>query len=106
MAFDINLLYALRRNGFTVVEIPTEWTDKIGSKVRLGRTSLVMFLSVVRLRIVYSPFATYLRFLRPLEAWVYKKLRAPVPLPRPESALLDGEPDRYRQQQHAEHAKR
>ena len=104
MAFDINLLYALRRNGFTVLEIPTEWTDKIGSKVRLGRTSLVMFLSVVRLRIIYSPFAAYLRFLRPLEAWVYKKLRAPVPLPRPESALLHGEPDRYRQQQHAKSA--
>jgi len=104
MAFDINLLYALRRNGFSVLEIPTEWTDKIGSKVRLGRTSLVMFLSVVRLRIIYSPFAPYLRFLRPLEAFVYKKLRAPAPLPRIESSLLDRKPDRYRQQEQAKSA--
>jgi glycosyltransferase involved in cell wall biosynthesis len=106
MAFDINLLYALRRNGFTVREIPTEWTDKIGSKVRLGRTSLIMFLSVVRLRIIYSPFAAYLRFLRPIEKWVYVTLRQPPPLPRPESSLLDREPDGYREQQQAEHAKR
>lgn len=86
MAFDINLLYALQRNGFRILEVPTEWTDKLGSKVRLGRTSLVMFLSVVRLRIIYSPFASYLRFLRPIEAWVYKTLRQPPPLPRPEPA--------------------
>ena len=82
MAFDINLLYSLKRNGFRVLEIPTEWTDKIGSKVRLGRTSLIMFLSVVRLRIIYSPFGPVLRFLRPLERWVYLSLKAPPPLPR------------------------
>lgn len=99
MAFDINLLYALKRNGYRILEVPTEWTDKLGSKVRLGRTSLVMFLSVVRLRIIYSPFARSLRFLRPIETWIYLKLRAPPPLPRTESPLLDREPDRYAKQQ-------
>ncbi|MCL5099456.1 MAG: glycosyltransferase [Candidatus Omnitrophica bacterium] len=49
MAFDINLLYALKREGFKVLEVPTEWTDKIGSKVKLGRTSLAMLLSIIRL---------------------------------------------------------
>lgn len=83
MAFDINLLYALKRAGFRVLEIPTEWTDKIGSKVRLGRTSLSMLLSVIRLWLIYSPFYKYLRPLRPLEGWVYKKLRSQQPLPRP-----------------------
>ena len=106
MAFDINLLYALKRNGYRILEVPTEWTDKLGSKVRLGRTSLVMFLSVVRLRIIYSPFAPYLRFLRPIEAWIYKTLRQPVPLPRAASPLPDSEPDRNRQHRHAEHAER
>ena len=104
MAFDINLLYAVRRNGFSVLEVPTEWTDKLGSTVVLGRTSLVMFLSVVRLRIIYSPFAAYLRFLRPIEKWVYMKLRAPPPLPRPDLSLLDREPNRDREHQHAERA--
>ena len=104
MAFDINLLYALRRNGFSVLEVPTEWTDKVGSTVVLGRTSLVMFLSVVRLRIIYSPFAAYMRFMRPIEKWVYMKLRAPVPLLRANLPLAEREPNRDREHQHAEHA--
>jgi glycosyltransferase involved in cell wall biosynthesis len=76
MAFDINLLYLIKRHGFTVLEVPTEWTDKTGSKVALGRASLTMLLSVIRLRWIYSP----LKWLRPLfaptESWLYEKLRA------------------------------
>ena len=81
MAFDINLLVALHRAGFRILEVPTEWTDKIGSKVVLGRTSLTMFLSTFRVRLIYWPWIyRILRPLRPLEAWIYKKLRAPQPL--------------------------
>lgn len=83
MAFDINLLYSLKRAGFRILEVPTEWTDKVGSKVTLGRTSTTMFLSVVRIRLIYSPIYKILRPLRPLETWIYKKLRAPQPLPGP-----------------------
>ena len=83
MAFDINLLYALKHAGFKVLEVPTEWTDKVGSKVTLFRTSLTMFLSAVRIRLIYSPIYNWLRPLRPLETWVYRKLRAPQPLPGP-----------------------
>jgi glycosyltransferase involved in cell wall biosynthesis len=79
MAFDINLLYDLKREGFQILEVPTEWTDKIGSKVILGKTSLAMLLSVIRLRLVYSPFYPWLRPFRPLETWIYQKLRAPPP---------------------------
>jgi glycosyltransferase involved in cell wall biosynthesis len=79
MAFDINLLYALKRAGFKILEVPTEWTDKIGSKVALGKTSLTMLLSVIRLRVFYSPLYRWLRPLSPLEAWAYKKLSAPRP---------------------------
>jgi glycosyltransferase involved in cell wall biosynthesis len=80
MAFDINLLYSLKHAGFKIIEVPTEWTDKAGSKVALGRSSLTMFLSVLRVRLIYSPFYKWLRPLRPLEGWVYKKLRQPRPL--------------------------
>ena len=80
MAFDINLLVSIKRAGFTIFETPTEWTDQVGSKVTLARSSLTMFLSVVRVRLIYSPFYKLLRPLRPLEAWVYRKLRAPLPL--------------------------
>jgi hypothetical protein len=80
MAFDINLLVALTRAGFKVLEVPTEWTDKIGSKVMIGKTSLTMLLSVIRLRIFYWPVVyKMLRPLSPLEGWLYKKLSAPRP---------------------------
>lgn len=81
LAFDVNLLYALHREGFVIKEVPTEWTDKVGSKVTesLLRSSLVMFLSVVRLRIVYSPFYDWLSPFRSVETWLYGKLRAPRP---------------------------
>src|SRR5208282_2780910 len=48
MAFDINLLYLLKRSGCSILEVPTEWTDKAGSKVALGRSSMTMLLSVIR----------------------------------------------------------
>ena len=85
LAFDVNLLYALKHAGFTVLEVPTEWTDKMGSKVTasLFRSSLTMFLSVVRVRLIYSPFYQWLRPLSPIEAWIYKTLRAPKPRPGP-----------------------
>ena len=84
MAFDINLLVSLKRAGYRIREVPTEWTDQAGSKVTLFRSSLTMFLSVVRIRLIYSPFYKWLRPLRPLECWVYRKLRAPRPLPGPD----------------------
>lgn len=83
VAFDINLLYSIKRNGFTIREVPTIWRDQIGSKIQLNRGALGILLSVLRLRLVYSPFYKMLRPLRPLEAWIYKKLRAPQPLPGP-----------------------
>ena len=85
MAFDINLLYALKRAGFKILEVPTEWTDKVGSKVVLGRTSLTMLLSVIRVWLIYSPFYRFLGPLRPLERWIYRKLKQPRPLSQAET---------------------
>jgi dolichol-phosphate mannosyltransferase len=88
MAFDINLLVAIKYAGFRIREVPTEWTDKAGSKVTssLFRSSSAMFLSVVRVRLIYWPrIYNFLRPLRPLEGWIYTKLRAPQPLPGPDS---------------------
>jgi len=81
LAFDVNLLYSLTHAGFTVLEVPTEWTDKAGSKVTssLFRSSLTMFLSVLRVRLIYSHLYKALRPLKPLEGWVYRKLRQPRP---------------------------
>jgi dolichyl-phosphate beta-glucosyltransferase len=88
LAFDVNLLVALKKAGFKVLEVPTEWTDKMGSKVTasLFRSSLTMFLSVFRIRVIYSPFYGFLRKLGlgPVEAWIYRRLRAPKPRSGPE----------------------
>ena len=83
LAFDINLLVAVKYAGFRILEVPTEWTDKAGSKVTasLFRSSLTMLLSVIRIRLIYWPYIyKWLRPLSPLEGWIYKKLRAPKPL--------------------------
>lgn len=79
LAFDVNLLYLLKRHGYQIVETPTEWTDKLGSKVTqtLFRSSLTMFLSILRVRLLYSPLRRWMPLIRPLEAWVYQRLRAP-----------------------------
>jgi glycosyltransferase involved in cell wall biosynthesis len=97
MAFDINLLFALKQAGFKILEVPTEWTDQAGSKVALGRSSLTMFLSVVRVRLIYSPFYKWLRPLRPLEGWVYSKLHQPRPLSRSQKQQ-NTEPDSHEKQ--------
>ena len=86
LAFDVNLLAALNQAGFRIIEVPIQWTDIVGSKVTssLLRQSLTMFLSVLRVRLIYWPWLyRLLQPLRPLEGWVYKKLRQPQPLPRP-----------------------
>jgi len=86
MAFDINLLVAIKHAGFRIREVPTEWTDQAGSKVVLARSSLTMLLSAFRVRLIYWPtIYRLLRPLRPLEGWIYTKLRAPQPLPGPDS---------------------
>ena len=90
LAFDVNLLVSIKRAGFKILEVPIEWTDKIGSKVSasLFRSSLTMFLSVVRVRLIYWPWIYKYKLnrpFRPLAGWIYKKLRAPKPLPGPEN---------------------
>jgi len=55
-AFDVDLLFQLRRAGFDIVEIPTSWHDVSGSRLRVGKASAEMLAAMVRLRLIYSPF--------------------------------------------------
>ena len=87
MAFDINLLYSLKRAGFRILEVPTEWTDKLGSKVSLSRTSITMFFSSLRVRLIYTRLYNWKWIrpvLRPFEGWLYRRLRAPLPRSSPD----------------------
>lgn len=54
--FDVDLLYLLKKKGFKVKEVATIWHDQEGSKLKIGRTSWQMLLSMVRLRFIYSKF--------------------------------------------------
>ncbi|MCF7844801.1 MAG: glycosyltransferase [Kiritimatiellales bacterium] len=64
-AFDIDMLIKLKNNGFNVVETSTVWEDKEGSSIS-KRAPIIMLISVIRLRLYYSPF----RFV----IWIYEKL--------------------------------
>ncbi len=55
-AFDVDLLFQLRRRGHTIRQVPTVWHDVAGSHLRVSRAGLEMFVAVVRLRLIYSPF--------------------------------------------------
>lgn len=55
-AFDVDLLFKLRRAGFRIIEHPTVWHDVGGSQLRIVRASVEMFVAIVRLRLLYSPF--------------------------------------------------
>ncbi len=54
-AFDIDLLFTLKRFGFIVVEAPIVWEDSpAGSKIDLVRCSFSMLLSIARLTARYG----------------------------------------------------
>ncbi len=60
-AFDIDLLYNIRKYGFKIKQVPTTWEDVGGSKLSLFIVPIEMFLSIIRLRILYSPFQILIR---------------------------------------------
>lgn len=72
-AFDIDLLYQLHKGGFKIKEVPITWNDKDGSSIKLFRTSILMFLSVVRLRMINSYFRSLVK--NDLADRMYKYIR-------------------------------
>ncbi|WP_409366447.1 glycosyltransferase [Metallosphaera sp. D4-4] len=57
--FDVNLIYSFVRRGFSVKEVEVRWDhEDQGSKIsrKVMKVSLMMFLSLVKLRTFYSPF--------------------------------------------------
>lgn len=66
-AFDVDLLFQVKRAGFVIKETPTAWSDIEGSKIAVTESSLEMLAALVRLRLVYSPLkwivSLYDRFL-------------------------------------------
>ena len=61
-SFDIDLLFHIKRKEGKIISIPTKWHDIEGSNINLVKTPIKMFLSVIRLRLYYSPFNFIVRF--------------------------------------------
>jgi glycosyltransferase involved in cell wall biosynthesis len=55
-AFDVDLLFQVHRAGYAITEWPTVWHDEGGSQLKIVRASIEMFIAIVRLRLIYSPF--------------------------------------------------
>lgn len=55
-AFDVELLYRLRRKGYLIKEVPTIWGEKTHSKIRVIRSGLTMALGIINLRLANSKF--------------------------------------------------
>ncbi len=48
--FDVELLYLAQRRGYRIAEVPIDWTHFPGSRVRVLRDSVTMFLDLFRIR--------------------------------------------------------
>ncbi|MCC6356805.1 MAG: glycosyltransferase family 2 protein, partial [Verrucomicrobiae bacterium] len=48
--FDVEMICQLERAGARIIEVPIDWFDRPGSKVRLGRDSIDMALALLRIR--------------------------------------------------------
>jgi glycosyltransferase involved in cell wall biosynthesis len=72
LAFDINLLVAIKKNAGQILEMPIEWTDEENSSIKNPlKTSLVMALSVIRLRLYYTPGHILYKIFQPLGALIW-----------------------------------
>lgn len=72
-AFDIEMLYEIHRRGMKIKEIPTIWREVEGSKLKVVKTSIQMFLAVIQLRMIKS---RYRRILKPFGKLIVKLWRA------------------------------
>jgi len=55
-AFDVDLVFQVHRLGYAITERPTRWRDVTGSRLNVTQASIEMFIAIVRLRLLYSPF--------------------------------------------------
>ena len=55
-AFDVNLLYSIKKKNYHIKEIPTEWNAIEISHFNLFRAMPGMFLGLIRLRLINSKF--------------------------------------------------
>jgi len=60
-AFDVDLIYHLKKKKYSIKEIPTRWSDREYSKINFMRAGPMMVLGVIRLRILNSPLKSFIK---------------------------------------------
>ncbi len=55
-AFDVELIYTLRKLGYIIKESPTSWSDQKYSNINFMKAGPKMALGIINLRILNSPF--------------------------------------------------
>ena len=70
-SFDAEVLFLAQRAGYRVVEVPVEWHDEPGTKVRLARDVLASLLGLARIRwnALRGLYRETLPIAEPLEHW-------------------------------------
>jgi glycosyltransferase involved in cell wall biosynthesis len=71
-AFDVDLLYNLRKKGFRIRAWPTNWHDREYSKINFWQAGPWMFLGILRLRMLNSPARKFIRVYDRLVRYVPK----------------------------------
>lgn len=54
-AFDVDVLYHIRKNGGSMKEVPVQWKHDPGTRMPIGRAIPVMFISILGVRLMNSP---------------------------------------------------
>ncbi|MBS3089911.1 glycosyltransferase [Candidatus Pacearchaeota archaeon] len=60
-AFDVDMLFHLRKKGYDIAEVPTIWSDRQYSTINFMKSGPLMALAIIRLRLLYSPFSGFVR---------------------------------------------
>jgi glycosyltransferase involved in cell wall biosynthesis len=80
MSFDVNFIVDVQKVGGKILEMPIEWEDDQGSTIKPIKTSLIMFMSITRLKILYSRFKFIYPTLKPFSKWVYARVTHKKPV--------------------------
>jgi glycosyltransferase involved in cell wall biosynthesis len=74
MAFDVNFLVDIKRSQGKILELPIEWEDDKDTTITNPiKTSIVMFLSITRLKLYLDALWLY-KIIKPVSRWLYLRL--------------------------------
>ena len=65
LSFDTAFLYHTKKAGYGITEIPIIWKDMDGSKISPVKTSFIMFITLIGIRLAHSRFSNkVLQFIK------------------------------------------